>query len=289
MPCQDDRRSASATSPFVPSALTGRWSRSAPRPNDFLPRLGVDLRGAAVAAGARHLRERDHGAGQRVRETSRHPDLAVRACASTAAGAALRIHLPEPLHCPAADLPDRASTASTGRTRRGRSPRRSRAAAEAAPFRVRPPQSEPVASAPQMADAADTRRLEVTLDEVVALASGAASSSRRRRSTAASGSTYDYGHYGVLLQQQRQGRVVAGDGPRARRHRGARLGDPPAPAGLGGLRPPRGIHRSDGRLPHLQASLPGGQARGRAVRPQAVEAPGRVLRVRPDRARASST
>ncbi len=76
---------------------------------------------------------------------------------------------------------------------------------------------------------------------------------------------------------------MAGDGPRARRHRGNRLRDPPAPAGLGGLRPPRGIHRSDGRLPHLRASLPGGQARGRAVRAQAVEAPGRVLRVRPHR------
>ena len=37
--------SASATSPFVPSALTGPVVLVAPRPNDFLPRLGVELNG----------------------------------------------------------------------------------------------------------------------------------------------------------------------------------------------------------------------------------------------------
>ena len=37
--------SASATSPFVPSALTGTVLLSRPRPNDFLPRLGVELNG----------------------------------------------------------------------------------------------------------------------------------------------------------------------------------------------------------------------------------------------------
>jgi hypothetical protein len=37
--------SASATSPFVPSALTGPVVLVAPKPNDFLPRLGVELNG----------------------------------------------------------------------------------------------------------------------------------------------------------------------------------------------------------------------------------------------------
>ena len=40
-------------------------------------------------------------------------------------------------------------------------------------------------------------------------------------------------------QGQRQGALAGGDGAGARRHRRARLGDHPAPAGLGGLRPRR--------------------------------------------------
>ena len=62
-------------------------------------------------------------------------------------------------------------------------------------------------------------------------------------------------------QEQRQGRVVAGDDRRARRHRRARLGDPPAPAHVGGLRAPRGVHRPARRLPHVQAAVPRRQAR----------------------------
>ena len=50
------------------------------------------------------------------------------------------------------------------------------------------------------------------------------------------GSTYDYGHYGVLLKTNVKSRVVAVDAAGARRHRRARLGDPPAPARSG--RPP---------------------------------------------------
>ena len=50
------------------------------------------------------------------------------------------------------------------------------------------------------------------------------------------GSTYDYGHYGVLLKTNVKNEwwraMLAG----ARRHRRPRLGDPPAPARLGGLR-----------------------------------------------------
>ncbi len=76
---------------------------------------------------------------------------------------------------------------------------------------------------------------------------------------------------------------MALDADRARRHRRPRLGDPPAPAGLGGQRAPGGLHRPDGRLPHLQAALPRRQARGRPLPPQALEAARRRARVRPHR------
>ena len=57
-------------------------------------------------------------------------------------------------------------------------------------------------------------------------------------------------------EDERQERVVAGDARRARRHRRARLGDPPAPARLGGSGPRRRLHRPDGRLPHVRPALP---------------------------------
>ena len=65
-------------------------------------------------------------------------------------------------------------------------------------------------------------------------------------------------------QEQRQSRVVAGDAAGSRRHRRARLGDPPAPQGLGGIRPPGGIHRPAGPVPRqVQEALAGGPpARG---------------------------
>ena len=47
------------------------------------------------------------------------------------------------------------------------------------------------------------------------------------------GSSYDYGHYGVLLKNNVKNAVVAGDAPGARRRRRARLGDHPAPARRG--------------------------------------------------------
>ena len=70
---------------------------------------------------------------------------------------------------------------------------------------------------------------------------------------------------------------------RARRHRRDRLGDHPAPAGLGGVGAPGRVHRPAGRLQDLQAALPRRQARGRAVRPQALQAPGRGARLRAHR------
>ena len=97
------------------------------------------------------------------------------------------------------------------------------------------------------------------------------------------GSTYDYGHYGVLLKTQRQERVVARDAAGARRHRGDRLGDPAAPARVGGLGPPRRLHRPARRLPHLRPALPRRPPRELRVRAQTVQAPGRNRRVRPDR------
>ena len=66
-------------------------------------------------------------------------------------------------------------------------------------------------------------------------------------------------------QEQRQGRLVAPDGPAARRHRWARRGDHHEPAGVGGLRPRRRLQRPDGRLPQLQAPLPRRRPQGTAV------------------------
>ena len=84
-------------------------------------------------------------------------------------------------------------------------------------------------------------------------------------------------------QEQRQGPVVAGDAPGARRRRRARLGDHPAPADVGGERPPGRIHRPAGRLPDVQAALPRRPSRPVGVRAQALQAPGRDARLRPDR------
>ena len=78
--------------------------------------------------------------------------------------------------------------------------------------------------------------------------------------------------------------LAAGDGAGARRHRRDRLGGDPQPVGLGGVGPRRRLQRPARRLPHVQAPLPRRPARGRAMRQEAVEAPGRVLRVRPHRA-----
>ena len=83
-------------------------------------------------------------------------------------------------------------------------------------------------------------------------------------------------------QEQPQERVVAGDAAGARRHRRDRLGDPPAPPRVGGVRAPRGLHRPAGGLPHLQAALPGRPPAGAAVRAQTLPPSRRSRRVRPD-------
>ena len=84
-------------------------------------------------------------------------------------------------------------------------------------------------------------------------------------------------------EEQRQERVVARDAAGARRHRGDRLGDPPAPARVGGLGPPRRLHRPARRLPHVRPALPRRPPRRARLRAQTVQAPGRDRRVRPDR------
>ena len=84
-------------------------------------------------------------------------------------------------------------------------------------------------------------------------------------------------------EEQRQGPVVEGDAPGSRRHRRPGQRDHPAPAGLGGQRPPRRLHRPARRLPRLQAPLPRGPSRRAAVPAQAVQAPRRGRAVRPDR------
>ncbi len=78
------------------------------------------------------------------------------------------------------------------------------------------------------------------------------------------GSSFDYGHYGVLLKQnvkaewqrsmvQERDDIVA-----------ARLGDHPPPGGLGRVRPRRRLLGPARRLPHLQAAFPRRPARARA-------------------------
>ena len=57
-------------------------------------------------------------------------------------------------------------------------------------------------------------------------------------------------------QDERQGRVVARDAPERDDIVALDSRDPPAPARVGGLGPPRRLHRPAGRLPHLQAALP---------------------------------
>ena len=76
---------------------------------------------------------------------------------------------------------------------------------------------------------------------------------------------------------------MARDGGPARRHRGARLRDPAAPARVGGLGPPRRLHRSAGGLQDLRAALPRRPPGRSAMRAQALQAPGRDRRVQPDR------
>ena len=65
-------------------------------------------------------------------------------------------------------------------------------------------------------------------------------------------------------QAERQGGVAAVDGPGARGHRPARLGDHPQPEGLGRLGARRRLLRPARRLPHLQAPLPRRPHRRRA-------------------------
>ena len=62
---------------------------------------------------------------------------------------------------------------------------------------------------------------------------------------------------------QRPRGLVAGDDPRARRRRADRRRHPHQPEGLGGVRPPRDLHRPPRRLPQLQGALAGGPDRGR--------------------------
>ncbi len=103
------------------------------------------------------------------------------------------------------------------------------------------------------------------------------------------GSTYDYGHYGVLMKNnirslwfqamvQERDDIVALDSaiilnPRVWESVGSR----------------RRFHRPARRLPHLQAALPRRPDRPGELRPQAVQASGRDARSRPHRGRASST
>ena len=100
------------------------------------------------------------------------------------------------------------------------------------------------------------------------------------------GSTYDYGHYGVLMKNNIRARwfeamvrnrddIVAIDS--------AVILHPSVWEASGHV---AGFTDPLDRLPYLQAPLPRGQARGLEVRPQAEQAARRDARVRPDRAAA---
>ena len=92
----------------------------------------------------------------------------------------------------------------------------------------------------------------VTMDKIVALCKRRGFIFPSSEIYGGLGSTYDYGHYGVLLKTNvKNAWWQAMLEPR--RHRRDRLGDPPAPARLGGQRPRRRLQRPDGRLPDLRA------------------------------------
>ena len=93
--------------------------------------------------------------------------------------------------------------------------------------------------------------------------SGGASSSPRPRSTAGFRSTYDYGPLGVNMLRNVRAGVVALDGPAARRRRRPGRGDPRPAGGVGGVGPPRDLHRPAGGLPQVQGALARRQDRRR--------------------------
>ena len=125
---------------------------------------------------------------------------------------------------------------------------------------------------------------DVTMDKIVSLC-------RRRGFVFPSseiygglGSTYDYGHYGVLMKNhirslwlramvQERDDIVAIDS--------AMILNPRVWEASGHV---AGFSDPLDRLPHVQAALPRRPARGRAVRQEAVEAAGRDSGVRPHRA-----
>src|ERR1700694_111107 len=97
------------------------------------------------------------------------------------------------------------------------------------------------------------------------------------------GSTYDFGHYGVLLKGDGKGAwwrgVLSGGGG----SRGDRRGDPAASARLGGLGPPRRLHRPARGLSRLRSAFPRRSPGGAGVRAQTIKAPGRDRGVLLDR------
>ena len=82
----------------------------------------------------------------------------------------------------------------------------------------------------------------VTMDKIVALCKRRGLIFPASEIYGGIANTYDYGHYGVLLKNNVDRRLVEGDDPGARRHRGARLGDHPAPEHVGSVGAPRRLH-----------------------------------------------
>ena len=94
-------------------------------------------------------------------------------------------------------------------------------------------------------------------------------------------STYDYGPLGVNMLRNVKNAWWRVHGPAARRRGRARRRHPVAPRRLGGLGPPRDLHRPAGRLPQLPRALAGRQDRRRLPQLR-VEGPDRGPGLPPD-------
>ena len=109
----------------------------------------------------------------------------------------------------------------------------------------------------------------VTMDKIVALCKRRGFIFQSSEIYGGLASTYDYGHYGVLLKSNVKAEWWRVGAPGARRHGGPGRRDPHAPADLGGVGPPRGLHRPARPVPRqVQEALARGPP-ARGVSPRA--------------------
>src|ERR1700730_13762331 len=115
-----------------------------------------------------------------------------------------------------------------------------------------------------------TSRDAVTMEKIVALAKRRGFIFPSSEIYGGIGSTYDYGHYGVLLKTKVKAAWWRAMVQERDEGVAARRGDPAAPADLGGLGAPRELHRPADRLQDLQAALSRRSHRRPRLRAQAV-------------------